>query len=763
MSQTDPTELSLEQKASLLSGQDFWTTKPVEEAGIPSIVLTDGPHGIRRQREGEGEDHLGVHESLPSTCFPPAVAVGSSWDVEVAARLGAAVGREARVFGVSVVLGPGVNIKRSPLCGRNFEYYSEDPLISGVLAAAHVKAMQAEGPGASVKHFAANNQETDRMRVSADVDERTLREIYLPAFERVVTEARPATVMASYNKINGVAASQNSWLLTDVLREQWGFDGAVVSDWGGVYDRVAALAAGTDLEMPGGGATDAEIVRAVRDGDLDEAVVDAAVRRVAALTARRVEETGELDVEAHHALARELAADCAVLLRNERNTLPVTGRVRRIAVVGAFAAEPRFQGGGSSHINPARVDTALEEIRVLAGSRGQSVTYAPGFTIGGSGSGSGSGIGIGAGSGGEDALREQAVELARGADLAIVFAGSEEDSEGFDREHLDLPAGQVEVIRAVAAAAPRTVVVLSNGGVVSLEGFHDDVDAILEGWLLGQAGGGAIADLLFGVVNPSGHLAETIPLRLQDTPCHLTFPGEQGHVRYGEGVMVGYRHYESVGRRVRYPFGHGLSYTDFATGDLTVTPTGDDTAAVSVTVTNTGDRAGKHVVQVYVATTAGPVRRPARELRAFTKVFLEPGEARTVELVLDRRAFAYWDVELGRWTVAPGEYTVQIGENAARVVAERTVTLTGEVVAKVLSLDSTVGDWFSHPAVGPALTRSLREGMDEQERRQAEENADMLKMVASMPMRQFLGFPGVAIGADTLEEMIELSGSTRSS
>ncbi len=373
----DISTLTLEQKASLLSGQDFWSSQPIPEAGVPSIVLTDGPHGIRRQ-DGDS-DHLGINDALPSTCFPPAVAVGSSWDPQIAAQLGAAVGREGLAFGVGVVLGPGVNIKRSPLCGRNFEYYSEDPLLSGVLGAAHVNAMQKVGPGASVKHFAANNQEHERMRISADVDERTLREIYLPAFERVVTEAAPATVMASYNKINGVYASQNRWLLTDVLRTEWGFQGAVVSDWGAVGNRVAGVAAGMDLEMPGnGGSTDQEIVDAVRDGGLDEQLVDESVRRVLALTNRPRASSGTLDVDAHHALARALAADSIVLLKNEEDALPVAD-VSRIAVIGPFATDPRFQGGGSSHINATRTDAALGTIRDHALKRGIAVEYSAGF------------------------------------------------------------------------------------------------------------------------------------------------------------------------------------------------------------------------------------------------------------------------------------------------------------------------------------------------------------------------------------------------
>ncbi|MFI7117513.1 glycoside hydrolase family 3 C-terminal domain-containing protein [Amycolatopsis sp. NPDC049868] len=732
-SQHEPTGLTLEQKASLLSGRDFWHTEAIEAAEIPSILLSDGPHGLRRQ-DSEA-DNLGVHDSVSATCFPPSVAVGSSWDTEVAARIGAAIGREARAAGVSVVLGPGVNIKRSPLCGRNFEYYSEDPLLSGVLAGAYVRAMQAEGAGASVKHFAANNQETDRMRVSVEVDERTLREIYFPAFERVVTEAHPATVMCSYNRVNGVHASQNRRLLTDVLRDEWGFEGAVVSDWGAVNDRVAALAAGLDLEMPGtGGSGDAEIVAAVRSGELDEAVVDRSVRRVLALTDRVMPASGDVDSDEQHRIAKEVAADCAVLLKNDRDTLPLATR-SVVAVIGEFAVNPRFQGGGSSHVNPTRVDTPLDAIRAL----GESVTYASG-------------------------LADNAVEIAGEADVAVVFTGlgEKDESEGFDRDTIDLPPSQVELVKAVAAASRRTVVVLSHGGVVSLEGWHDDVDAILDGWLLGQAGGSALADLLFGVTNPSGRLAESIPVRLQDNPSYLNFPGESGHVRYGEGVMVGYRYYETAEVAVRYPFGHGLSYTTFETTGLTVTATGDDSATVAVDVTNTGTRAGKHVVQVYVATGAAPVRRPARELRAFTKISLEPGETRRVELALDRRAFAWYDIELSRWVVSPGDYTVQVGQSAARIIAEAPIRLAGDVIIPVLSIDSTVEEWFGHPIVGPELGKLLAGQAN-----RAESSADWMRMVASMPMRQFtklMVYRGVSLPTDALPRLIELSkGGTRPS
>jgi beta-glucosidase len=738
---SDLDALPLETKATLLSGQDFWSTPPVEEAGLPSVVLTDGPHGVRRQ---EGDfDRIGLLRSVPATCFPPAVGVGSSWDPEVAERIGAAVGREARALGVPVVLGPGVNIKRSPLGGRNFEYYSEDPLLTGVLGAAHVRGQQAEGVGASVKHFAANNQETQRMQVSADVDERTLREIYLPAFERIVAEARPATVMCAYNKVNGVYASQNHWLLTEVLREQWGFEGVVVSDWGAVDDRVAALAAGLDLQMPGdSGAGNRLVVDAVRAGELDEALVDRSARRVAALADLVTEPGGAFDVDAHHALARELAAGCAVLLKNDGAVLPLAPGAR-VAVVGEFARTPRCQGGGSSHVNATRVDDALSTLRELQDG---AVSFAPGFSLDGSGD--------------DAALRDEAVAAARDADVTVVFAGLAEDdeSEGFDRTTIDLPAGQVELIRAVAAAGPRTVVVLSSGGIVSLEGWHDDVDAVLAGFLLGQAGGSALADLLTGAVSPSGRLAETIPLRLEDTPSFLAFPGEQGHVRYGEGVMVGYRHYTTVGRPVRYPFGHGLGYTTVETGELRVTATGDDTALVSLTVTNTGERAGRHVVQVYVATTAGPVRRPARELRAFTKVSLQPGESRTVELALDRRAFAYWDVRVGGWVVAPGEYTVQVGASAAEVLAEQTVILAGDTVVPELTLGSSVAEWFAHPVVGAQLLEGFLASMPDGA---AEMHAGMLQMIGSMPMRRFAADFGAAIPPAELDRLVAVARDAR--
>ena len=641
-----------------------------------------------------------------------------------------------------------MNIKRSPLCGRNFEYYSEDPYLSGVLGAAHVNALQAAGPGASVKHFAANNQETERMRISADVDERTLREIYLPAFERVVTEASPATVMCSYNKINGVYASRNRWLLTDVLRGDWGFAGAVVSDWGAVSDRVESVRAGMDLEMPGSnGTTDAEIIDAVDNGQLDESTVDESVRRVLALTELPHTATGELDVDGHHQVARAGRRRLGRSAEEQRRPSLRSGVVdrgdRRVRHPAPIPGRRQLPHQRHPHRRRARRDPHP--------GRGSRFYRAVGS-------------GIHARRPTSQAMRTRLCvqrpwrsPAPRTSPSSSPGLSDREESEGFDRTNLQLPDEQVELIRAVAASGTPTVVVLSNGGVVTLEGWHDSVDAIVEGWLLGQAGGGAIADVLFGVVNPSGHLAETIPLRLEDNPSWLNFPGEQGHVRYSEGVFVGYRYYTTAGVPVRYPFGHGLSYTTFETTELQSTVTGSDNVHAQVTVANTGDRAGKHVVQIYVATTTGPVRRPRRELRSFAKVAsatrrdpaggIRPGPSRV--RVLGHRA--------GPFRRPAGEYTVQVCADASTVLDEQTVTLAGDAVIRELTMDSTVGDWFSHPVVGPALMAGLQSSMTPEQAEQAAQNPDGLKMVESMPMQQFLVFTNGAIPTDSLEQLIELS------
>ncbi|MGX9293751.1 glycoside hydrolase family 3 C-terminal domain-containing protein [Tsukamurella paurometabola] len=685
-------DLPIEDRARLLTGADFWTTAAAP--GVASIVLTDGPHGVRRQ-VGDS-DHLGLHAAAPATCFPPAVAVGSSWNPDLARRIGGAVAAEARALGVAVVLGPGVNIKRHPLCGRNFEYYSEDPLLAGALGSAQVQGLQDGGAGASVKHFALNNQETERMRVSVDADPRTVREIYLPAFERIVKEAAPATVMCSYNRIGGVYASENHWLLTSVLRDEWGYEGLVVSDWGAVHDPVAAVRAGLDLEMPHGPNSTARIVAAVRSGELDEAVVTRAAQRVIDLTRWAPSDDAPApDLEAHHTLAREAAAECAVLLRNENAALPLDAAASTVAVIGELARTPRYQGGGSSHINATRVDVPLDEIAARGGDLGVAVEFAAGYGLGDAAD--------------VTALRDEAVAAAARSGVAVVFAGltDAEESEGFDRPDLAIAPAQVELLRAVAAAAPRTVVVLVGGGVIDLEPWHDEVDAILEAFLLGQGGGAAIADLLFGLAEPSGRLAETIPHRLEETPAFGNFPGELGTVRYGEGLLVGYRWYASRGIAPRYPFGHGLGYTSFAIDGLAVRATGPDTATATVHVTNTGERAGSHVVQLYVGGGPGPVFRPRRSLAAFRKVRVEPGASTTVTLELPRRAFAHWDAPRGDWVVTPGDYLVEVGGSSADIDGAAAVALDGDVIVEPLSMDSTIAEWAAHPVAGEGFRAAL--------------------------------------------------------
>jgi beta-glucosidase len=752
MTDTSASDLTLEEKASLTSGADFWTTKAIDRVGPPSIMMTDGPHGLRKQ--AGGTDHLGLSSSVPATCFPPAVGIGSSFDPEIIERVGAAIGVEAAIEDVAIVLGPGINIKRSPLCGRNFEYFSEDPIVSGILGAASVRGVQSQGVGTSLKHFAANNQEFDRMRASSDVDPRPLHEIYLRGFERVVKDAQPWTVMCSYNRINGVYASEDPWLLTQVLRDDWGFDGVVVSDWGAVSDRVAGVAAGLDLEMPSsGGRTDAQLVAAVRAGQLAESVLDTAADRAIALVRkaqRRPAVSGPLDVDAHHALAREAAGRSIVLLKNDGEVLPLAAE-QTIAVIGAFATEPRFQGAGSSLINPTRVDRALDELRAVGGD---NVTYAAGFAV--------EGGDIAASGRSAEHLRAEAVAAASAADVAVVFLGlpAAEESEGFDREHIDLPAAQLAVLDAVIAVNPNTVVVLSNGGVVALP-FADRVPAIVESWLLGQAGGGAVADVLYGAVNPSGKLTETVPVRLEDNPSFGNFPGEFGHVRYGEGVLVGYRWYDAKGLDVTFPFGHGLSYTTFSYGDASVSAAENGDVVVRVDITNEGARDGREVVQVYAAPVSSAVQRAPRELKAFASVELTAGETRTVELVVRREDLAYWDVRVDRWIVESGEYRIDVAASSRDIRATATVDVAGDVVSLPLTMNSSIGDVMAHPVAGPIVMGALGgflgelTGADSSAASMMPNDEAMHKMMASFPIGRLIGFPGVDVTHEQIEQLLE--------
>jgi beta-glucosidase len=687
-------ELSVPDKAALCLGSDFWHTAPLGEFGIEPVMLSDGPHGLRKQPEPG--DIPGPHGSVPATCFPTASALASSWDPDLAREVGAALGAEARAQGVAAVLGPGVNIKRSPLCGRNFEYLSEDPHLAGRMAAAIVAGLQSQQVGACVKHFAANNSETDRMRISADVDERTLREIYLPAFEHVVTVARPWLVMCAYNKVNNEYASQHRWLLTDVLRGEWGFDGLVVSDWGAVHDRVAALIAGLDLEMPPAlGVSDQAIIGAVAAGTLDEAVLDQAAARVLGLVERaRRREPAAMDVAAHHALARRAAAQSMVLLKND-GVLPLTDAPGlTVAVIGEFARVPPFQAAGSSQVSPTRVDVPLDELAAALPSA--RLRFA-------------------------DAAPDEAVRAATGADAAVVFLGLPpgEESEGFDRANIDLPEAQTRLVAQLASAVPGTpvVAVLCNGSAVATSTWDYAAAAVLECGLAGQASGGALADVLTGAVSPSGRLAETFPVRLADCPSYLNFPGEEGHLRYGEGIFVGYRGYDAADRPVAYPFGHGLTYTSFTYRDLRVSQagsadTGDLSVTVSCAVANTGSRAGQEVVQVYVGDPAAAVARPPRELKAFTKVSLEPGAEQEVTFGLTARDLSYWSAAQRRWVLEPGEFLIAAGASSRDIRLSQTITVAGRPPVQPLTGMSTLAEWLAHPAGGPALRAALGTGPD---------------------------------------------------
>ena len=658
-------EMTLEEKASLCSGLNLWYTKPVERLGIPSIMVTDGPHGLRKQVEVN--DMGGLSESYPATCFPTASALAATWDRELVQQVGIALGEECRQERVLVLLGPGANIKRSPLCGRNFEYFSEDPFLSGEIAKSHILGVQSQGVGTSLKHFATNNQEYRRMTVDAVIDTRALHEIYLAGFEIAVRETQPWTIMGAYNRLNGTYCCENPLLLNEILRKRWGFHGLVMTDWGAMNARVAALESGLELEMPGpADANDARIVEAVRSGELDIAVLDQAVERILEMVFKAqpvFAEDDRFDQDAHHALARRVAAEGSVLLKNAGEILPLE-KTARIALLGSFAKQPRYQGAGSSLINPLRLDNLHDEMVKIAGS--ENIAYAPGYP--------GQGLTFDA-----DLLNE-AVHLAQTANVVVVHIGLPDsfEVEGMDRGHLKLPESHNRLVEAVCAIHDKVVVVLSNGSPVEMP-WVDQVEAILEGYLGGQAGGGGLADVLYGLVNPSGKLAETFPLRLEDHPSHAYFPGGPKTVEYRESLFVGYRFFETVDKPVLFPFGHGLSYTTFAYEDLRLshsTLTDQETLTVRLTVRNTGARAGKEVVQVYINPESPTAFRPKMELKGFEKVALQPGEAREVNITLGRRAFAHFSTALNDWQVEPGNYRILVGSSSREIHLEGTVQLT---------------------------------------------------------------------------------------
>ncbi len=684
-------QLTLEEKAALCVGINAWQTYAVERLGIPSITVSDGPHGVRRAQEL-------ADSSLPATCFPTASALASSWDVELIRQMGQALADECIAIGVDVLLGPGNNMKRSPLCGRNFEYFAEDPYLGGEMTAAFIDGVQSNGVGTSLKHFAANNQETARMTVNAQIDERTLREIYLAGFERAVKKSQPWTVMCAYNRLNGPYGSENHRLLVDILKEEWGFEGLVVSDWGAVHNRVTALVNGLDLEMPGPQEVRVRrVVEAVQNGELDEAVLDEAVDRILRIVfkAKQTKKgSTQIDIDGHHALARQIAGETMVLLKND-NLLPLRN-VKKLAVIGKAAKEPYFQGGGSSHINPTRVDIPLDELQKLA--TGVEISYADGYTM-------------------QDefdqTLIDEAVKIAAQAEVALLYIALPpfKESEGYDRPDIDLTEQEVALIKAVTAVQPRSVVILNNGSAVAMSEWIDGAGAVVEAWMMGQAGGGAIADVLFGKVNPSGRLAETFPLKLSDTPAYLNFPGENGEVRYGEGLFIGYRYYDAKNVPVLFPFGYGLSYTTFEYRKLQLSKKAikaTDGLNVTVEVKNTGPVAGKTTVQVYIHDCESELIRPEKELKGFAKVALNPGETKTVTIPLDERAFAYYNPAYHEWVVESGEFEIRVGQSSADIDLKESVYVeTTQTRVASLQRYSTLKEWLNHPRGQVVLEAAL--------------------------------------------------------
>ncbi|MBZ2202334.1 MAG: glycoside hydrolase family 3 C-terminal domain-containing protein [Lentilactobacillus hilgardii] len=710
-------QLTLKEKAGLVSGKDYWFTEPIKHLGIKSIMMTDGPTGLRKQ--ADGADALGLNNSVKAISFPSSALTASSFDRSLLQKIGTQLGIAAKANHVQVLLGPGINIKRSPLGGRNFEYFSEDPLIAGELGKAYVTGVQSQGVGVSVKHFAANNRENQRFTVSSNIDERTLREIYLAAFENIVKNARPATIMCSYNAVNHHLNSQNQRLLTDILRNEWGFQGLVMSDWGAVADHVKALQAGLDLEMPGKGeASTDEIVEAVNDGTLSEAQLDIAVRRILHLIfSFQVQSDNQkvhYDLAEQHHFARQAAEESMVLLKNQDQILPLQ-QSDSVAIVGALAEHPRYQGGGSSHVNAFKITTPFE----IARADDSNVPYAPGYTL-------------------EDAnvdesLAADAVNLAKRADKVIFFAGvpEQDESEGFDKQELELPENQNALIKQIASVNSNVVVVLQNGSAVTMP-WISQVKAVLETYLAGEAVGEATWNVLKGVVNPSGKLAETFPLRLEDTPAYGTFDASLEEENYREGIFVGYRYYDAKKQPVLFPFGYGLSYTTFDYHDLIVNEIDGHKVEVKFKVTNSGKRAGKEIAQIYVANHVSLIEKPAKELREFKKIVLEPGETEQVAVTLPRRAFSWYNPDTNTWQVDNGSYDIEIGQSSAEIRLQQAIQLTWTKSKGIQVTENTYfADIIAHPKLSSALQAS---GLDKllAKLQESPENAQLLE---NIPLR----------------------------
>lgn len=760
-------ELTLEEKASLCSGADFWHTKAIDRLNIPAAMVSDGPHGIRKQESLA--DHMGVAESIKAIGFPTASAMACSFDRDLLHKVGDALGEECVAEDLAVLLGPGINMKRSPICGRNFEYYSEDPVVAGELGAAFVNGVQEHGVGTSLKHFAANNQEWRRMSISAEIDERTLREIYLAAFETVVKKAQPWTIMCSYNRINGVYSCENDWLLNKVLRDEWGFEGLVMTDWGAMNERVPSLKAGLDLEMPDcHGETDKLIVKAVQSGELEESILDTAVERILTmvnkyLTARKDIDPASMvhplpssvergyDVAAHHALARTTAEQSAVLLKNE-DILPLQ-KDKKIAFIGEFAKVPRIQGGGSSHINNTSIESALDVA-------GDSVSYAQGFHIDEETT--------------DETLLQEAITLAKESDVAVIFAGLPDsfESEGFDRTHLNMPANQNELIARISEVQPNVVVVLHSGSPIAMP-WLDKVAGVLQMYLAGQASGGAAVNLLFGDATPCGKLAETFPLHLEDNPSYLNFPGNREKVCYQEGVFIGYRYYDKKKMDVLFPFGYGLSYTDFTYSNMKVTVNGKNAAdvdviketdeiVVSADITNTGNCDGAEIVQLYIKNPVVYEIRPEKELRDFAKVFLKAGETKTVTFTLNARAFSYYETRIHDWYAESGDYEILLASSSRDIRLQDTVSITGsKKIPFVADYITTCEDVELFAKDGSALDEMLRRsGFAEATDHDGDDSmgsgtADMMKaMFTGTPLHSILSFSSEELTYEDIQDTI---------
>ena len=654
-------KMTIEEKAAFLSGKGEWQTREFERLGIPSIFCSDGPHGIRKQA-GAG-DHLGLNESLPATCFPTAATVANSWDTELGEELGKTLGKEAMAEGVNVLLGPGLNIKRSPLCGRNFEYFSEDPYLAGKMAASYVRGIQSQGVYACPKHFAVNSQELRRMAMNAVVDERTLREIYLTGFEIAVKEGKAKTIMSAYNEVNGTYANENKHLLTDILRKDWGFDGIVITDWGASNDHALGVAAGSNLEMPNPGLDSArELVAAVERGKISMEDVDARVDElldaVMTLYVNAQGKSDDFDKAAHHAVARKAATESTILLKNEGNILPLKPGAK-VAIIGDFAFVPRYQGAGSSLVNPTKIETVSEilgnyDVQVIGSSRGYSRT------------------------GEEDAAtRKEALDIAKRADIVLFFFGLNEDSEseGMDRTHMRIPQNQINLLQELGQVNKNLVGIISAGSAIEMP-WHHYFKAILHGYLNGQAGASAVMDILTGKVCPSGKLSETVPRRLEDTPAYRYYPSTERTSEYRESLFVGYRYYETAEVPVLYPFGFGLSYTSFEYSDLNVTDEG-----ISFTIKNVGQMEGAEIAQMYVSLPDAKVFRPEKELKGFAKVSLKPGESKKVEIAFDDKTFRYWNVKTNKWEVEGGQYKILLGASSTDI------RLTGDITRAATTED----------------------------------------------------------------------------